>query len=120
MRLAHEQGLLSKPGLNPFQKFGLTYWLYMNRRQVLDDTRAELEQLTFNLNETRWSQIYMPSMMELPPDAGGGIPVAFADSSGPDEVAVDDIGDLDAYFESLDRPRRVSAADLASDEGAWL
>jgi hypothetical protein len=114
VRLAHEQGILSKPGLNFFQQFGLLYWLYMSRRQSLDDTRSELEQMTFNLDERRWSQIYLPGM---PTDLGGGI--AVSSLGGEDaEVAVTDIGDLDSYFESLDKPRTVTAAAFAPD-GGW-
>lgn len=119
MRLAREQGLLSGPSLNPFQQFALTYWLYMDRRQRMDDQRAELEQMTFNLDESRWSQIYMPSMMMagVPDDLGGGIPLGFADDSEPGEVAVTDIADLDEYFASLEKPRRMSAAEWPADDG---
>lgn len=116
MRLAREQGLLSGD-LNPFQRFALVYWLYMDRRQVLDDRRSELEQMTFNLDESRWSQIYLPS---LPPDLGQGIPVGFGDGSGMDDAPVDDVGDLDSYFENLERPRTVSAADVIADDGRWV
>lgn len=115
MRLAHEQGILSKPGLNFFQQFGLLYWLYMSRRQSLDDTRSELEQMTFNLDERRWSQIYLPGM---PPDLGGGIPVSSLGGEE-SELPVTDIGDLDAYFDSLDKPRTVTAAAFAPDDGGW-
>lgn len=116
MRLAREQGLLSKPDLNPFQKFALLYWLYMDRRQVLDDQRAELENMTFNLDERRWSQIYLPS---LPPDLGQGIPVGFGDATEPDEVPVTDVSDLDEYFANLERPRTITAGDF-NGGGEWL
>jgi hypothetical protein len=35
------------------------------------------------------------------------------------ELPVTDIGDLDSYFDSLDKPRTVTAAAFGSDDGGW-
>ena len=77
MRLAYEQGLLRGRGLNFFQKWALLYWVYMDRRNQMEDRDAEMERQTFNLNPDRWVDLYRDQILGKLglPNEEGEVPV---------------------------------------------
>lgn len=64
VRLAYEQGLFRGRNLSPFQRWGLSYYVYMQRRQYMDDVRQIQELQTFELNFERWKQLHAPNLTE--------------------------------------------------------
>jgi hypothetical protein len=78
----------------------------MDRRVAIDDKTAELEHQCFNLFPERWGDIYREQML---PGVRGLSP----DSVGESETPITDPGDLDAWFEGLNRTRTISGADAA-------
>ena len=107
VRLAHAQGLLNQRSLNPVQDWALKYWLYMDRRTQLDDKASELEHQCFNLNPERWGVLYRDQML----------PGLVGPNNEP-EIPVTDPRDLDAFYESLSRPRKMTGEDAARFEGS--
>lgn len=81
----------------------------MDRRTQLDDKKAELEHQCFNLFPERWGALYREQMLP-------GVPNAIT-SSPADEIPVTDPNDLDAWYENLERQRRISGADAAAAGG---
>lgn len=84
----------------------------MDRRTQLDDKKAELEHQCFNLFPERWGTLYRDQL--LPGVAGA------TTSTEADEIPVTDPNDLDAWYENLERQRRISGADAAAAGGAGL
>ena len=82
----------------------------MDRRTQLDDKKAELEHQCFNLFPERWGTLYREQMLP-------GVPNAISTSSPADEIPVTDPNDLDAWYENLERQRRISGADAAAAGG---
>lgn len=105
MRLAHAQGLLTKPSLNFAQTWALQYWMHMERRDRIEDKRGELELQTFNLFPERYRQLYQAQ-------AQGDVGHAFGE--GEPEMPVTDPGDLDAFYANLDAPRSMTGAHLSN------
>lgn len=101
VRLAHAQGFLSRPSLNPVQSWALQYWIYLERRTTLDDKERELEVQCFHLLPERWTQLYGSS------GAPGDLGQAFG---GEPELPVTDPSDLDAWFERLGEQRGMTGA----------
>jgi hypothetical protein len=62
VRLAYEQGVLRTSNPNPFQRWALSYWLYMDRRQQMDDRQAVQEKMTFDLFPERWKKLYLADL----------------------------------------------------------
>ena len=85
--------------------WGLQYWIYMERRIQIDDKQAELEHQCYNLFPERWGNLYREQMLP-------GLP----GSPEEEEIPVTDPSDLDAWYENLDRQRRISGADIAPHE----
>ena len=84
----------------------------MDRRTQLDDKKAELEHQCYNLFPERWGTLYREQVLP-------GVPNA-AVSSTADEIPVTDPADLDAWYENLERQRRISGADAAAYEDSIL
>lgn len=83
----------------------------MDRRTQLDDKKAELEHQCFNLFPERWGSLYREQMLP-----GVGNP-SVSVSSEADEIPVTDPADLDAWYENLERQRRISGAEAAGAAG---
>jgi len=79
----------------------------MDRRTQLDDMQAELEHQCFNLFPERWGSLYREQMLPGV-SSSDGTPVSV--SSASDEIPVTDPADLDAWYENLERQRRISGA----------
>lgn len=60
VRLAYEQGCLRTRNPNPFQRWALSYWIYMDRRVHMDDVRSIQELQTFELFPDRWRALHLP------------------------------------------------------------
>jgi hypothetical protein len=94
VRLAHEQGLLSHPSLNPIQRWALSYWVGMKQ--------AELE----------LSLLGSPTVSVQVDDQGSGDRgQAFG---GQPELPITDPDDLDRWFDGLTAQRGMSGGDLAA------
>lgn len=74
--------------LNKLQYWALGYHYYLRRRTEIDDRDAFLERQCMNLNYDLWLQVYAKDV--LGGLAGGGDEM---------ELTVDDLGDLDAFWE---------------------
>ena len=80
----------------------------MERRTQLEDVRAELEQQTFNLFPSRWKDLYFEESVNQDDE---------------DEEMLTSIDEIDAYFASLENPRKVSGGEIAwamQDEDGWV
>lgn len=100
VRLAHEQGLLHKPDLNHFQHWALMYWVYLDQRTQNETLRDQLEIQTFNLFPDRWVQLYQgraDSILTPAPDED-------------QESPVDDIDEINAWYEQMEQQRFMSGA----------
>jgi len=83
--------LLSQRSLNYFQQWALMYWVYMDRRTVMEDRQAELETQTFNLFPERWSQLYQDKTL-------GELAGLMGEDS---ESPVTDLDALDKWYEEM-------------------
>jgi hypothetical protein len=99
VRLAYEQGLLKQHSLNFYQKWALLYWVYMVRREQLEDKESELERQTFNLYPQRWNELYRDQML-----AEMGLP----NEHGEIPLMEDDLDELDRFMEQLERQNKFS------------
>ena len=115
VRLAHEQGLLSRPSLNPIQQWALQYWVYLDRRTGLDDKQTELEHQCFNLFPERWGQLYRDQMLPALPT--GDLGTAFG---GEPELPVTDPNDLNAWYENIESSRGMTGAGISAYETSIL
>jgi hypothetical protein len=108
VRLAYEQGLLKRQSLNFYQKWALLYWIYMVRREQIEDTEAMLERQTFNLFPQRWNDLYRDQLL-----AGVGM----ANEDGEIPLREDDLDELDKFMEQLERQSKfsMSGADTPND-----
>jgi hypothetical protein len=66
------------------------YWLYLDRRTILEDRQIELETQTFNLFPERWTQLYQEKTL-------GKI----MSDQGEAEEPVTDIDMLDQWYEQM-------------------
>jgi hypothetical protein len=110
VRLAHEQGLIHQRDLNHFQHWALRYWIYLDRRQANDDRNTLLELQCFNESFERWHELYGQ----------------FAPSDQEDEdveIPVEDIDELNRWYESMEQQRTMSGASAAPPDwghgGQW-
>lgn len=103
MRLAYEKGLLTQKNVSYFQNWALLYWMYIQRRTAMEDTRAELVQQTFNLFPERWNELYRTEVMEK---------LGLSDSMIPEGEPVDDLNEIDAYLSRLEGKRWIHADAL--------
>ena len=113
IRLAHYQGLLSEPSLNWFQYFAANYWVRMERRIALDDAEERLQRQTYYLEPNRYNDLFLAG------EIIGVDPVELEP-----EEPVDDISEIDRYFDNLDNKKSMSGAQLfpllESDENGWV
>jgi len=101
--------------LNPFQKWALRYAIRMNRRVELQDVEDTLQRQTWYLEPQRYQDLFLAGAFDPEPLTLAGRDV---------EEVVDDIDELDAYFDQLDQKRSMSGdmmfALARRDEEGWL
>jgi hypothetical protein len=100
VRVAHAQGLLTRPSLNQVQHWALRYYLEMQRRIFIEDKEAELERELLNVNPEAWQRAYGSEYREEP------------------EFAIQDPRDLDRWVSNLNKTKAMSGADI-SDAPFW-
>lgn len=87
----------------------------MNRRIEVQDTEDMLQRQTWYLSPERYQDLFLAGEFDPEPLTIAGRNV--------EEVAVDDIDELDRYFEQLENKRSMTGAmlteALADDEG-WV
>jgi hypothetical protein len=101
IRLAHEQGLLSRPSLNVIQQWALHYWFSMSRRIYIEDADRALEAHVSMMWPERWQQLFGGSK-------AGDMGQAFG---GEAETPVTDAADLDRWFEGLANEHGMTGAE---------
>ena len=84
----------------------------MNRRIQLQDTEDTLQRLTWYLDENRYQELFLAGAFEPEPLTIAGRDV---------EEVVDDVDELDQYFNQLESRRSMNGAmfDQLEDEG-WV
>lgn len=80
--------------------WALQYWLYMERRLVVEDAEAALEAHCSVMWPERWKQVYG--------NRGGDMGEAF---DGEEELPVTDISELDRWYAGLDERRVMTGAE---------
>lgn len=110
VRLAYERGYLNTKNPNKIQRWGLVYWIYMDRRQRMEDVRAIQELQTFELNFDRWKWLhgYTDKEMVDGEEYGGVF----------DPREVDDF--LEKYGNTLETPREMSYSEVAAAGGEGI
>ena len=114
IRLAYEQGLLTQSSLNAFQLFALRYHMNMSRRLARQQMEEQLQRQTWYLAPERYNDLFFEGAFEPEPLTIGGRPV---------EEVVDDVDEVDAYFENLERKRKMTGAQMfeaLDDEEGWV
>lgn len=115
IRLAHYQGLLSQGSLNRFQYLAASYWLRMNRRIEVRDIEDTLQRQTWYMAPARYEELFL--MGEIRPEVT-------LDGEVVGEEVVDDIDEIDRYFEELENKRSMTGAELFdfldADESGWV
>jgi hypothetical protein len=91
---------LTQKSLNSFQYWALLYFYYLNRRTQMEDLDVQLERECFNLNLERWMVIYKDRIL-------GDLSLSGDDGEVP--VTVDDIDEMDRYFEEQERLFKLQA-----------
>ena len=116
IRLAFHQGLLSQKSLNRFQQFAGSYHMTMQRRTLVKDINDTLEKFVWYTDDERFRELFFTPAY----DADGQV---VYDGELAEEV-VDDIDEIDRYFEQLDEKKAMSGAQLFSyldkDERGWI
>ena len=108
--------MLSQPQLNGFQRWALRYAINMNRRIQLQDTEDMLQRQTWYTHPDRYEDLFLAGAFSPEPLTIAGRDV---------EEVVDDVDELDAYFEHLENRRSMTgemlfnALDGTNEEG-WL
>lgn len=112
IRLAHYQGLLSQPSLSMIQYFAANYWLRMECRINQDEAEENLQRQTYYLQPSRYNDLFL---------AGE---IIGSEPANPDpDMPVDDISEIDRYFDNLDKTKTMSGAqlfELLEDENGWV
>ena len=107
--------MLTRPALNTFQKWALRYAIHMNRRIQLQDAEDTLQRQTWYLDPERYQDLFLAGAFDPEPLTAGGRDM---------EEVVDDIDELDAYFNQLEQKRSMTGAQmfdaLNRDEEGWL
>ena len=80
--------------------WALQYFIYMERRVLVDDITAELELQCYNLNVDRWKQLYQ--------NQGADWGQAFG---GEAELPITNPEDLTTWYSNLDRSRGMTGAE---------
>jgi hypothetical protein len=106
--------LLSQHSTNAFQRWALRYAIDMNRRIQLQDTEDMLQRQTWYLQPDRYQDLFLAGAFSPEPLTIAGRDV---------EEVVDDVDELDRYFDTLENRRSMSGAQMfeamAGDDG-WL
>lgn len=114
MRLAYRQGLLTQPSLNKFQRWALRYAIDMNRRVELQDIEDTLQRQTWYLEPGRYQELFLAGAFSPEPLTIAGRDV---------EEVVDDVDELDRYFEQLEQRRTITGEQVfdngPGDQG-WM
>lgn len=108
--------MLCQRSLNAFQKWALRYAVVMNRRVEIQDAEDRLQRQTWYLAPDRYQELFLAGAFEPEPLTFAGRDV---------EEVVDDIDELDAYFEHLEDRRSMTGAMAIqalrpSDEEGWV
>ena len=93
---------------------GLSYALYLEERIQAEAKATEIERMTLNIaGYDRWQQLYAPDQVGDQPLSIIGSPL--------EEVGVDDINEVDRYFDRLNSGATfaMSGADVGESEG-WV
>ena len=88
----------------------------MERRDHVDEIEKTLRKQSFYLNPQHYLAMH-PELVEealLPP---GMLPVGARES---DDVPVDDLDEIDRYFEKIDEHRSMSGMDVFGRDEGWL
>ena len=86
----------------------------MNRRIQLQDTEDMLQRQTWYLEPGRYQELFL---------AGAFTPEPLTIAGRDVEEVVDDVDELDAYFEQLENRRTMSGAQMfeaMSDDQGWV
>jgi hypothetical protein len=83
----------------------------MNRRIQLQDTEDTLQRQTWYLEPERYQELFLDGHFDAEPLTIGGRDV---------EEVVDDVDELDRYFEQLEDRRSMSGAMLDQLEEGWV
>lgn len=108
--------MLSGTRLNSFQRWALRYAINMNRRIQLQDTEDSLQRQTWYTHPERYEELFLAGVFEPEPLTIAGRDV---------EEVVDDIDELDAYFEQLETRRSMTGAQMfdaldGPNEEGWV
>ena len=93
----------------------MRYAINMNRRVELQDVEDRLQRQTWYLEPARYQELFLSGFFEPEPLTIAGRDV---------EEVVDDVDELDAYFERLEEKRSMTGAmamgaQMANEEG-WV
>lgn len=105
IRLADAKGHLAHRSLSRFQDWALEYRIYMDRRAEREDEDRWLERQCLNLSPDRWRELYETEEPMTP----FGLE---------EEIPVDDLDEIDAWYRDMDSARTMSGAD-AADSGVF-
>lgn len=102
--------------MNTYQKFALQYQIRRRREQLVVDIDETLQKQTYYQHPDRYRDLFFEPYGEsgIEPLTLGGRPV---------EEVVDDLDEVDAYFDGLDDQRMVTGEevfDVLSDDGGWI
>lgn len=92
----------------------MRYAIGMNRRIQIQDTEDMLQRQTWYLEPGRYQELFL---------AGHFAPEPLTIAGRDVEEVVDDVDELDAYFERLENRRTMTGAqvfDAMSEEEGWL
>jgi hypothetical protein len=92
----------------------LRYAVDMNRRIQLQDTEDTLQRQTWYLEPGRYQELFLAGAFSPEPLTIAGRDV---------EEVVDDVDELDAYFEQLENRRTMTGAqafDAGTDNQGWV
>lgn len=115
IRLAWHQGLLTQPDLNSYQRFAAIYHIHAQRRREVKDINDTLEKQTWYQHPDRYNVLFSPDTEYVPEH----LTIAGRDV----EEVVDDIDEMDAYFDNLENQRSLTGAQLfgyVGDENGWV
>lgn len=108
--------MFAQKSLNKYQRFALRYAVAMMRRIEIEDIEDTLQRQTYYLSPDRYYELFLAG--EFSPE-----PLSGDSRLEEEEVVVNDVDELDAYFNALESGRTMSGselfANLPDDEGGW-
>jgi hypothetical protein len=96
--------------MNLFQRFAAIYFLRMDRRIALDDTEDMLQKQTWYQNPKRYEDLFLVNEQWQQQEA-------LTMAGRPVEEVVNDVDELDRYFDNLDNTRTMTGAELFGYDG---